>query len=244
MRRVPTNTGKSVPNIEGEPDFFEIAKAHPVPPTSFGGLFQSSAPPANETTTARSAMTSSTTINRGTTTMTSSMSHLHVAAQDRDDPTPSSQMTNALSHDQHPRSPNGLLPSLPITNAYHQHPYHADNVWRPGIKEDGPLPAYYAPNSFSPYDANHLYFHGEYSPTSFIGQPFSNLSLLAGQPQLDQDQSKEQELEDTVQEKDKGGKGNESFHGQLYQTYSVSSQDEAKEQESIDMDDFSPFSWT
>jgi hypothetical protein len=218
--------GKSVPNIEGEPDFYEIAKAHPVPPISFGGLFQSSAPPANTTTTARSAMTSST--------MTSPMSHLHVAAQGSD----------ALSHDQHPRSPNDLLPSIPIKNNYHLHPFDADNVWRHGIKEDGPLPACYAPHSYSSNDANHLYFHGGYSPTSFIGQPFSKRRLLAGQPQLDQDQSKEQEQEDTVQEKDKGGKGNESFHGQLYQTYSVSSQDEAKEQESIDMDDFSPFSWT
>ena len=248
-----------MPNIEGEPDFYEIAKAHPVPPISFGGLFQSpAAPPAVTTTTARSAMTSSTiTMDRDTTTMTSSMSHLHVASQDSDaisyhhNPTPSSQIINTLRHDQYPRSPNDLLPSSPIKNNYHQHPYHADNpvhchpqVWRPGIKEDEPLPAHYARNSYSRSGENHLYFLSEYSPTSFIGQPFSNRSLLAEQPQLDQDQSKEQEQEDTVQEKDKDRKGNDSFLAQLYQTYTVSSQDDEKEQESVDMDDFSRFSWT
>jgi hypothetical protein len=35
MRRVPTNTGKPVPHIEGEPDFYGIAKLHPLPPPVF-----------------------------------------------------------------------------------------------------------------------------------------------------------------------------------------------------------------
>jgi hypothetical protein len=40
MRRVPTNTGKPVPHIEGEPDFYEINKMHPLlPPDREGHCF-------------------------------------------------------------------------------------------------------------------------------------------------------------------------------------------------------------
>jgi hypothetical protein len=121
MRRVPTNTGKPVPHIEGEPDFYEIAKRHPLPPVIEDGYyypFQAAArglpPPSassrtSSTTSEHAAASSSvlypTSISHmysnhdrcennystvadreifsgAANTMTSSMSHLHVAAHD------------------------------------------------------------------------------------------------------------------------------------------------------------------
>ncbi|KAL3757215.1 hypothetical protein ACHAWU_003877 [Discostella pseudostelligera] len=120
MRRVPTNTGKPVPHIEGEPDFYEIAKRHPIPPVTEDRYYPYQAaarglpPPSassrtSSTTSAHAAASSSvlypTSISHmysnhdrcennystaadreilsgAANTMTSSMSHLHVAAHD------------------------------------------------------------------------------------------------------------------------------------------------------------------
>ena len=55
MRRVPTNTGKSVPHIEGEPDFYAISELYPLPPISPPGHFEKIPAPVQIANSARSA---------------------------------------------------------------------------------------------------------------------------------------------------------------------------------------------
>ncbi|KAL3757213.1 hypothetical protein ACHAWU_003875 [Discostella pseudostelligera] len=62
MRRVPTNTGKSVPHIEGEPDFYAISELYPLPPISPPGHFEKIPAPVQIATSARSATARTTPI--------------------------------------------------------------------------------------------------------------------------------------------------------------------------------------
>ena len=77
MRRAPSNKGKSIPNIEGEPNFYEMSELRPLPPVN--NQWPATLTSADKTTT--SIHSESAAISAATFTYPASITHMYSHTQ-------------------------------------------------------------------------------------------------------------------------------------------------------------------